>query len=99
MRYTNSTSLIGHTDVKTTQHRLGHTDPALTLRLYAQLRRPGDEAAAAALGEELLPNAETLCAMNVRWNADARPRTNVFPEPDVRIELTTSSLQERCSAN
>ncbi len=99
LRYTNTTSLVGHTDVKTAQHRLGHTDPALTLRVYAQRTRPGDEAAAAAVGAELLPNDETLCAMNVRWNARRDPKQAPDLEPGVGIEPTTSSLQERCSAD
>ena len=38
-------------DMKTAQIRLGHSDPALTLRIYAQPTDDGDRAAAALIDE------------------------------------------------
>jgi integrase len=37
-------------DIKTAQIRLGHSDPRLTLAIYAQATREGDEEAASRLG-------------------------------------------------
>jgi integrase len=44
-------------DLKTAQTRLGHSDPRLTLGLYAQASSDADRAAADRVGERLLPNA------------------------------------------
>jgi len=41
-------------DLKTAQTRLGHTDPRLTLAIYAQATTEADRAAADALGEGFL---------------------------------------------
>ncbi|HKX76435.1 MAG TPA: hypothetical protein VJR05_13700, partial [Acidimicrobiia bacterium] len=42
-------------DLKTAQTRLGHTDPRLTLGIYAQATIEADRRAAARLGERFLP--------------------------------------------
>lgn len=41
-------------DVRTAQARLGHSDPRLTLGIYARATREGDEAAAQRMGARLL---------------------------------------------
>lgn len=45
--------VAGLVDVRTAQHRLGHSDPRLTLSVYAQVTDGGDRAAAEALGAGL----------------------------------------------
>ena len=50
LRRTNATVLVAHgVDMKTAQIRLGHADPALTLKVYAQATTEGDRAAAAVI--------------------------------------------------
>lgn len=53
---TNATVLVAqNVDMKTAQIRLGHADPALTLRIYAQPTDHGDRAAAALIDEHFAP--------------------------------------------
>ena len=52
LRRANATALVHDgVDVKTAQARLGHTDPRLTLAIYAQATTEADRAAAERLGE------------------------------------------------
>ena len=52
LRRANATALVlAGVDLKTAQARLGHSDPRLTLGVYAQATTDADEAAAVALGE------------------------------------------------
>jgi integrase len=51
LRRANATSLVlANVDLKTAQTRLGHSDPRLTLAVYAQATSEADKAAADALG-------------------------------------------------
>jgi integrase len=51
-RRANATALVlAGVDLKTAQARLGHSDPRLTIGVYAQATTDADEAAAEALGE------------------------------------------------
>jgi hypothetical protein len=43
-------AMLAGIDLKTAQARLGHSDPRLTLGVYAQATNAADEAAAEALG-------------------------------------------------
>jgi integrase len=53
LRRSNATALvISGVDPKTTQTRLGHSDPRLTLALYAQATTAADRGAAETLGEQ-----------------------------------------------
>ncbi len=56
-------------DVKTAQARLGHSDPGLTLALYAQATSEGDRAAAEHLGARFMPPTDPQspgeCGMDV----------------------------------
>ena len=55
LRRANATALVlEHVDLKTAQTRLGHSDPRLTLAVYAQATTAADQAAAAALGTRFL---------------------------------------------
>ena len=55
LRRTNATALVlDGVDVKTAQTRLGHSDPRLTLALYAQATGEGDRSAAQKLGARLM---------------------------------------------
>jgi integrase len=56
LRRANATGLILEgVDLKTAQTRLGHTDPRLTLGIYAQATTEADRQAAERLGERFLP--------------------------------------------
>jgi integrase len=46
--------VLEHVDLKTAQTRLGHSDPPLTLAVYAQATTAADAAAAAALGTRFM---------------------------------------------
>lgn len=51
LRRANASTLVAEgVDVKTAQTRLGHSDPRLTLAIYAQAVPEADRAAATALG-------------------------------------------------
>ena len=55
LRRTNSTALVSSgVDIKTVQTRMGHSDPRLTLAIYAQATTEADRAAADQLGEQLM---------------------------------------------
>jgi integrase len=55
LRRTNATAMvIEGVDVKTAQTRLGHSDPRLTLAIYAQATTEGDRSAAEKLGARLM---------------------------------------------
>jgi len=54
-RRTNATAMVAEgVDVKTAQARLGHSDPRLTLAIYAQATTEGDQSAASKLGARLM---------------------------------------------
>ncbi len=55
LRRTNATAMVAEgVDVKTAQARLGHSDPRLTLAIYAQATTEGDRSAAKKLGARLM---------------------------------------------
>jgi len=57
LRRTNATAMVlDGVDVKTAQARLGHSDPRLTLAIYAQATGEGDRSAAEKLGARLMPS-------------------------------------------
>lgn len=59
LRHWSATSAIGQGhDVRTVAERLGHTDPAMTLRVYAHAFAAADKAVAAGLGD-LLDGTDT----------------------------------------
>jgi integrase len=61
LRRTNATALVlDGVDLKTAQTRLGHSDPRLTLAVYAQATSEADRAAANALGRRFF----SMRAMN-----------------------------------
>ena len=53
-------------DVKTAQTRLGHSDPRLTLAIYAQATGEGDRSAANKLGARLMASGFDH-AVNAGW--------------------------------
>jgi integrase len=58
LRRTNATAMVlDGVDVKTAQARLGHSDPRLTLAIYAQATGEGDRSAAEKLGARLMTAA------------------------------------------
>ena len=58
LRHTNATGMVAAgIDVKTAQARLGHSDPRLTLGIYAQATSDGDRAAADLLGSLFMAQA------------------------------------------
>jgi integrase len=57
LRRANATGLVlAGVDLKTAQTRLGHSDPRLTLAVYAQATTEADKAVADALGEWFAPS-------------------------------------------
>jgi integrase len=50
--------LLEGVDLKTAQVRLGHSDPRLTIAVYAQATNEGDRNAAAKLGARFFPPRE-----------------------------------------
>ncbi len=59
LRRTNATAMVqAGVDMKTAQVRLGHSDPRLTLGIYAQATTAADRAAADALAERLMSDAD-----------------------------------------
>jgi integrase len=59
LRRANATGLVLEgIDLKTAQTRLGHTDPRLTLGIYAQATTEADRQAADRLGERFLPRRD-----------------------------------------
>ena len=72
LRRTNATGMVQEgVDLKTAQSRLGHSDPRLTLGLYAQVTSEADRTAAERLGARFMPSRATPSrasrAMNARW--------------------------------
>ena len=58
LRHTQATLLIGQgADIKTVQHRLGHSSAALTMNIYAHAIAQNDEQAATAIGDILSAGA------------------------------------------
>ena len=58
LRRANATGLVlAGVDLKTAQTRLGHSDPRLTIGLYAQATTDADKAAAEALGAHFSDSA------------------------------------------
>jgi integrase len=56
LRHTAGTALVSQgVDIKTAQVRLGHADPNITLRVYAQATQEADRAAAGRLGDLFRP--------------------------------------------
>jgi integrase len=56
LRHANATGLVADgVDVKTAQTRLGHSDPRLTLAIYAQAVTEADRAAADKLAQRFMP--------------------------------------------
>jgi len=59
LRRANATAMVrANVDLKTAQVRLGHSDPRLTLAIYAQATTEGDEEAAERLGARLMTPIE-----------------------------------------
>jgi integrase len=60
LRRASATALVARgIDVKTVQARLGHSDPRLTLQIYAQVVQEAEVKAAATLAEHFLPPQDT----------------------------------------
>jgi integrase len=60
LRRANASTLVAEgVDVKTAQTRLGHSDPRLTLAIYAQVVPEADRAAAKALGRTFFKRSRT----------------------------------------
>jgi integrase len=58
LRRTNATAMVlDGVDVKTAQTHLGHSDPRLTLAIYAQATREGDRLATDKLGTRLMTSS------------------------------------------
>ena len=68
LRRANATAMVLRgLDLKTAQTRLGHSDPRLTLGIYAQATNEADRAAADRLGEHFTARQPEPRAMDARW--------------------------------
>jgi integrase len=75
LRRLNATAMVlDGTDVKTAQTRLGHSDPRLTLAIYAQATTEGDRLASDRLGARFFPAPTT-----------AGPQPGLAPAPIPQI--------------
>jgi integrase len=115
LRHAAATSWVAAgVDIRTAQHRLGHSTPRLVLALYAHATTDADREAAEKAGAllfgrqkddgRLQPGTRAPWTRHESSPAQRRaPRARRSPaqtaEPGVGIEPTTSSLQEKCSAN
>ena len=61
-------------DVKTAQARLGHSDPRLTLAIYAQATTEGDRSAAVKLGARVMGNQRRGISSKA---GESRPRYRI----------------------
>jgi len=115
LRHAAATSWVAAgVDIRTAQHRLGHSTPRLVLALYAHATTDADRDAADKAGARLFGEGTTKSheedesrapwtrhgkAAGKEWQARARRSTAQTVEPGVGIEPTTSSLQEKCSTD
>jgi integrase len=90
LRRTAATALVVEgVDIKTAQARLGHSDPRLTLGLYAQVVTEADRSAAERVGERLLRSGRANRADRAGWTRDEAEE----PVPlDQRNRPCTASL-------
>jgi hypothetical protein len=88
LRRANATGLVAEgVDVKTAQSRLGHSDPRLTLAVYAQKTTEGDRQAADLLASRFMQDSDASResrAMDARWNGPERETGPVETGPDLR---------------
>jgi integrase len=60
LRHTQATLLIGSgADIKTVQHRLGHSSASLTMNIYAHAIAANDRTAADTIGSTVFASADT----------------------------------------
>ena len=87
LRRANATGLVAEgVDLKTAQSRLGHSDPRLTLAVYAQKTTEADRQAAELLASRFMqkPNGTRLArAMDARWNDPGRETGPAETGPDL----------------
>ncbi len=80
LRRANATGMVVEgVDLKTAQTRLGHSDPRLTLAIYAQATSEADQEAARRLGARFMPSRDQLARDGPRMRASAR-RTARAPQ-------------------
>ncbi len=104
LRHANATGLVADgVDVKTAQTRLGHSDPRLTLAIYAQAVTEADRAAADKLGARFM----RPCGMDVGFSPapantpqrENAPEQGVYGVEVMGFEPTASALRTLRSAN
>jgi len=85
LRRVNATVLVAEgVNLKTAQARLGHSDPRLTLAVYAQATGEGDRTAANLLGDRLMPPS----------TANVRPRSRA-KRAQTATSTTGTSAKDR----
>ena len=73
LRRANATGMVVEgVDLKTAQTRLGHSDPRLTLAIYAQATTEADQEAARRLGARFMPSRDQLARDDRAMRAVAR---------------------------
>jgi integrase len=109
LRRANATGMVAEgVDLKTAQTRLGHSDPRLTLAIYAQATTEADQLAADRLGTRFMrcprPSPERR-AMDARWPGPGResgatgkwPLTSASSESGRRDLNPRPQRPERCA--
>jgi integrase len=75
--WTATTAITGGHDVRTVAGRLGHANPAMTLRVYAHSVEGADRALAGALGDALKPSSESESVVRESKGVDVLSRLGV----------------------
>jgi integrase len=87
LRRANATGLVAEgVDLNTAQSRLGHSDPRLTLAIYAQKTTEADRQAADLLASRFMefPDGPRLArAMDARWSGPGRETGPEETGPDL----------------
>ena len=86
LRRANATGLVAEgVDLKTAQSRLGHSDPRLTLAIYAQKTTEADRQAADVLASRFMEfrvGSRSARAMDARWSGSERGTGPAETGPD-----------------
>jgi len=95
LRRTSATALLNvGVDVKTAQHRLGHSDPRMTLGVYAKATTEADRAAAEAVGDLFLGSASDDTGQPQTDRSRGENAGTASDEPAVENEKTAGELRK-----
>jgi integrase len=106
LRRVNATALVAErVDLKTAQSRLGHSDPRLTIAIYAQATTDGDRAAADRIAARLMPSGSNQSAAQQQSHWAGKRRTTDAPwqpereTPDRSDDDSIARVESKCAIN